>query len=261
MLFTELMQSLSRTGEHGWTANITEGWMQGRTTYGGLSAALCLQAVQNEHPDLPPLRTVQINFIGPAGGDVFISSKVMRRGKSVAYISAEVTGEHGIATHAVFCFGASRASKINKDFTTPPAVPGITESEDFSRLGKGPVFTQHFDCLLAKGDHPASGSSENEFFLWCRHKDKRANDLVALIGIADMPPPAVLPMFLELAPISSMTWMMNFLTDEPRTKGGWWLLSSVAEHARNGYSSQNMGIWNSDGELIVTGRQNVAIFY
>ena len=75
---------MSSQEDGGWSITITEDWMQGRTTYGGLSAALCLQTVINEFPDLPPLRSAQINFIGPAGGEVTICNTVMRIGKSVA---------------------------------------------------------------------------------------------------------------------------------------------------------------------------------
>ena len=59
-----------------------------------------------------------------------------------------------------------------------------------------------------------------------------------------MPPPAVLPMFKEFAPISSMTWMMNFLKEDISTEDGWWLMRSAADHSRDGYSSQDMQVWN-----------------
>jgi len=259
--FIDLLNSISSGQEGQWSVTITEDWMQGRTTYGGLSAALCLQAVQNDHPDLPPLRSAQINFIGPAGGEVTITNTVMRIGKSVAYISSEMKGEKGIATHAVFCFGASRESKLDHDFSKAPSIPSPEQSNDFFALGPGPVFTQYFDCLLAKGDPPISGSDESEIYIWSRHKEQTPNDMVTLLSIADMPPPAVLPMFNEFAPISSMTWMLNFLVETPTTKDGWWLLRSTAEHAKDGYSSQDMAVWNSDNQLIITGKQSVAIFY
>lgn len=259
--FSELLSSL-RTDDNGLVhANITDNWMQGRTTYGGLSAALCLQAVLNSVADLPPLRSAQINFIGPVGGDISIVTKVMRRGRSVAYISAEMTGEKGLATHAVFCFGEGRESRLDRDFTEPPKAPNIEESKDFFDSGFGPAFARNYDCLLAKGGLPISGSSESEHYIWVRHKDKKASDMAALVGLADMPPPAVLPMFKEFAPISSMTWMMNFLSDDISTKDGWWLMRSAAEHARDGYSSQDMQVWNSDGKLIISALQNVAVFY
>lgn len=259
--FSELLSSLEQTAEQLSTVSVTQNWMQGRTTYGGLSAALCYQAVVNDFPNLPTLRSAQVSFIGPVGGDVSVSTKVMRQGRSVSYVSAELFGEKGLAAHAVFCFGESRESRLNEHFTTPPNVPSVEDSIDFFDSGFGPSFANNYDCLLAQGGHPISGSNADEHFIWVRHKDEQANDLAALIGIADMPPPAVLPMFKEFAPISSMTWMMNFLKQDIATEDGWWLMRSAAEHASEGYSSQDMQVWNKAGDLIITGRQNVAIFY
>lgn len=259
--FSDLLDSLTQLSGETWSVNITDNWLQGRTTYGGLSAAVCLRGVENSYPGLPPLRSAQINFIGPVAGNVRVNTKIMRQGRSVTYISAEMFGEKGLATHAVFCFGATRESRLNEDFTRPPTVPDIDESSDFFDAGFGPSFAKNYDCKLAKGGHPISGSEHSEHFIWVRHKDKQATDMAALLGIADMPPPAVLPMFKEFAPISSMTWMLNFLSEDLSTEDGWWLMRSAAEHARDGYSSQDMQVWNSKGELVVTSRQNVAVFY
>jgi len=259
--FSALLNSLTQDSNGGYSAIITESWMQGRTTYGGLSAALCLKAIELEFQDLAPLRSAQINFIGPTGGKISIKTKVLRQGRSVSYISAEIFGDKGLATHAVFCFGSHRKSHLNESFTKTPEVADVNESKAFFNNGLRPAFVDNYDVLLAQGGQPISGSTEYEHYIWARHKDTQANDLVALIGVADMPPPAVLPMFKEFAPISSMTWMMNFLSEDIQTKDGWWLLRTAAEHARDGYSSQDMQIWNTDGELVVSGHQNVAIFY
>jgi len=259
--FSELLNSVYKNDEGLFSATITDNWMQGRTTYGGLSAALCLKAIQSQFDELPPLRSAQINFIGPVGGVVTMTVNVLRQGRSVSYIGADMSSEKGLATQAVFCFGHSRESRLNNHFSTKPDVPSIADSKSFFNDGARPAFTKNYDCLLAQGGTPFSASEEHEHFLWVRHKDQNANDMAALIGIADMPPPAVLPMFKEFAPISSMTWMMNFLSEDVYTKDRWWLMRSAAEHAANGYSSQDMQIWNSNGDLIVSGRQNVAIFY
>jgi len=140
-------------------------------------------------------------------------------------------------------------------------VPSVADSEALFDSDSGPAFALNYDCRLAKGGHPVSGSTDHEHYIWVRHKDRQATDITALLGIADMPPPAVLPMFKEFAPVSSMTWMVNFLQTEVATNDGWWLMRSAAEHARSGYSSQDMQVWNANGELIVSGRQCVAVFY
>ena len=259
--FSELLANISQVSSETWQVNITANWLQGRTTYGGLSAAICLASVEKSFPDLPPLRSAQINFIGPVAGDVTINIKLMRQGRSVSYISAEMTGEKGLATHAVFCFGQRRESRLNQNFIATPEVPSVEDSTDFFDSEFAPAFARNYDCKLALGGHPISGSEHNEHYIWVRHKDKNATNMPALLGIADMPPPAVLPMFTEFAPISSMTWMLNVLTEDISTQNGWWLMKSAAEHARDGYSSQDMHIWNANGEHVITARQSVAVFY
>jgi len=265
ILFTELLANLSskseQTGESEWSATIDEDWMQGRATYGGLSAAICLKAVENTFENLPPLRSAQVSFIGPVGGEVTIKTSIMRQGRSVSFISAEMTGEKGLATQAVFCFGSPRESRIDRIFTEPPKVPTREDSKPFFDNAFGPAFSNNFECLLAQGGHPISGSKQHEHFIWVRHKDPQATDMTALLGLADMPPPAVLPMFIEFAPISSMTWMINILDTDITTTDGWWLMRSAADHAREGYSSQDMQVWNASGNLVVSAQQNVAIFY
>lgn len=234
--------------------------MQGRTTYGGLSAALCLETAQRAFPELPPLRSANISFIGPAGGAVEGRARALRQGKSVSFIEADLTGEKGLATRSVFAFGAGRESMFNRTFSPAPDMPSPDECEPFIPKGMGPNFAAHFDTRLAKGARPLTNSDQFDHFLWVRHEDRAAAGPVALLALADMPPPAVLPMFPTFAPISTMTWYLNFLIDAPASGDGWWLLQSRGEHARDGYSSQDMLIWNSDLDLVVAGRQNVAIF-
>ena len=239
---------------------IPESWMQGRTTYGGLSAALCLVTAERAFPDLPPLRSANISFIGPVGGVVEGRARALRRGRSVSFIEADLSSENGLAARCVFAFGASRESMFELTFTPPPDVPGPEACEVFIPPGMGPNFAQHFETKLAKGARPATSSRDHDHFIWARHIGERPSGDAALIALADMPPPAVMPMFPVFKPISSMTWHLNFLVDAPESRDGWWLLQSRAENVRSGYSSQDMPIWNSDGELVVAGRQSVAIF-
>ncbi|MGB5326013.1 MAG: thioesterase family protein [Pseudomonadales bacterium] len=258
--FTEILANAKPGGEN-IAYFISDNWLQGRTTYGGMSAALCLHAGTLLHAGLPPLRSAQINFVGPASGDVVAKSRILRRGKSVSFLEVELHGEKGLATHAVFCFGEARESRLAADFGVKPLPRKRVDCPSFHDPKKQPVFAAQFESLLVEGDHPVSSSDRNAVMLWIRHRDAAATDLVALIGVADMPPPAVLPMFRTFAPISSMNWSLNFLSESPVTEDRWWLFESVAEHARDGYSSQDMRIWNSSGELVVTARQNIAIFY
>ncbi|NNL10789.1 MAG: thioesterase family protein [Pseudomonadales bacterium] len=258
--FTEILANARSDGNDS-CYFITDNWLQGRTMYGGLSAALCLHAANRHYESLPPLRSALFSFTGPAKGEVRAKVRMLRQGKSVSFVEVELHGDKGLATHVVLSFGAARASRLDKDFTQAVALPERDKCLSLDNPAKQPVFAAEFETYLAEGDPPLSGSDKHKTKLWIRHRDEAATDLVALLGVADMPPPAVLQMFETAAPVSSMTWSMNFLLDDFNTADRWWLLESIAEHARDGYSSQDMQVWNSDGQLVISARQNVAVFY
>ena len=65
--FSQLIAAMRTRGDE-YTIDLPADWLQGRTAYGGLSASLCLEAALRAHIDLPPLRSAQFCFIGPATG-------------------------------------------------------------------------------------------------------------------------------------------------------------------------------------------------
>jgi len=260
--FQELMDGVRAAGEGEFAAHAPESWFQGRTLYGGLSTAFCYMAAARTFEDLPPLRSVHVSFIGPAGGDVVLRARELRRGRSVSFIEADLVGEKGLATRCVFAFGAARDSAFDIDFLeTPAALPRPEDCAPYiDPDAPVPGFIRNFETRLVAGGRPVSTSPDHDHWIWTRHRSTPADPVAGLLAIADVPPPAILPMFSEPAPVSSMTWMFNILPERLETEDGWWLLRSRAEHARSGYSSQNMGLWNRAGAPVVAGRQSVAIF-
>ena len=259
-LYSELIAGLKR-GTHGRIeAAIPDDWMQGRTTYGGLTAALCLEAALELVPDMP-VRAAQVAFIGPVGGDVVISPSVLRRGKSSAFVNADLVTEAGIMARCIFTFGAKRASALDQRSRQRPDVQGPEACPSFFGSGRRPTFANHFNVRLAAGQPPMSGAERGDMVLWLRHKDEGALwNPTTLLSIADAPPPAAMSMMTEPAPISSMTWMAEFLTDEITTTEGWFLAHHEAQATKDGYSSQSMRLWNADGEPVMIGRQTIAVF-
>jgi hypothetical protein len=66
--------------------------------------------------------------------------------------------------------------------------------------------------------------------------------------------------FKEMPPLSTMTWAVDYLSEQPITENGWWLLRTSAEIARSGYTTESVTIWNTTGEPILIGRQTLALF-
>ena len=248
--------------EGGLRAHIPAHWKQGRTAYGGLTAALMLAATAEQFDDLPPLRSALINFVGPVTDDPLLTANLERRGRNVTSLSAAAHIGEKVVGRADFLFGAARSSKINVDFPAPPAMkPKDTEPlTPKAAAGMVPQFFHNFDTWLIAGARPMMGT-EGYMRTWSRHKDLESRTgLESLLCIGDVLPPAAMPLMRHMGPISSMSWMFNLLTDRPQTEDGWWHVESRLTAAGGGYSSQVMRIWNTSGELVVEGMQSIAIF-
>lgn len=238
-------------------------WSQGRTLYGGITAAFAYEAVRRSNEALPPLRSAQFMFVGPASGRLRFASTVLRRGRSSTLIAADCFSEEGTAAKAVFAFGGVRESKVAHNFLPMPKVGAPNEAPSFRKEGGAtrPGFWNNFETRLASGARPFDQSAERpEFTTWTRFLDTGGADpTTALLAIADCLPPAAMVHFPQPAPISTITWTVD-IAHVPQNLDGWHLLWASSEQAGEGYSLQNMAMWSEAGDLIVAGRQTIAIF-
>ena len=258
--FASMLATLVSDGED-FTISLPADWLQGRTAYGGLSAALCLQSALRAFPELPPLRSAQVAFIGPASGDLKISPRLLRQGKSAAFVAVDLFGEAGLAVRATFCFGAGRELVQRYKRHTMPVTPPKEAGPDFFHWPDRPNFMAHFDGRLAGGSLPLSSGTSPEMLVWLRHRDHEVRgDLVSLVALADALPPVAYAIFDSGVPLSTMTWAFDMLEAKIDNPQGWWLLRGETEHLHEGYSAQSAVIWHPDGHAVMASRQQVAIF-
>jgi len=244
------------------SCSIPEGWRQGRTAYGGLTAALSYEAAMVAFDDLPPLRSANINFIGPVSGDPHFSSKLLRRGKNVTSLQVDAAVDGACVATSTFIFGADRDSILSVPFPAPKTLPP-EKCKDFTppQVHKFvPAFFLKFETKLIAGGRPMSGMDEGYIRAWSRHADPASREgMGSLLCLGDVLPPAAIPMFKRMGPVSSVNWMINFISP-PITKEGWWHVETRQTAASGGYSSQVMRYWNTEGTLVAEGMQAVAIF-
>ena len=258
--FQQLLAAMAQV-DNAFSVTLPDDWLQGRTAYGGLSAALCYEAALRASDDLPPLRSAQFAFIGPAVGELVVTPTLLRRGKSAAFIGVDLIGEAGMAARALLCFGAERPSEQAYLDIPAPEVPTVDDSRDFFNRNGVPGFTQHFRGRLAQGATPCTPDHEPDMTVWLRHDDDELpTGLTPVIALADALPPASMIKFSKGAPVSTMTWSIDILSDHAVSESGWWLLRAVSEQAEHGYSSQAMTLWDDKGRAIMAARQTVAIF-
>lgn len=259
--FSSMLKTLAVNGDQ-FTISLPADWLQGRTAYGGLSAALCLESTLRAFPEMPPLRSAQFAFIGPATGDLKISPQVLRQGKSAAFVSTDLEGEAGLAVRATFCFGAGRDQQYDYSrYAMPTSPERDTLPSYYSAWSPKPNFMSHFEGRLVAGGAPLAGVDSPDMLVWLKHRDPSTQGtLVSLMALADALPPASFASFSDVVPISTMTWAVDVLDTHPESESGWWLVRSEAETIHEGYSAQTAVIWHPNGRPVMAARQNVAIF-
>jgi acyl-CoA thioesterase len=124
MSYADFLASIQPT-ETGLTAEVPESWKQGRTTYGGISAALCLMAAEKALSEPRALRSALISFVGPSGGSVEVTAERLRSGRTASAVRARLTSEAGIGAETVFTFAAGRESALS---LAGPAMPETSRS-------------------------------------------------------------------------------------------------------------------------------------
>jgi acyl-CoA thioesterase len=258
--FSALLASMQPDGD-GYTITVGDDWLQGRTIYGGLAAALCAECALRSVPDLPPVRSAQFTFVGPATGRLKLQAMVLRRGKSTVFVSVTLSGDDGLATQAAMMFGAARPSILNFQHAPAPRTPAPDELRPIFPKRAPLPFLDYFDGRHAGASRPFSNASDPTIQLWLKHRDP---DVVAnppsLLALADVPPPGAFALLDRPVTISTATWFVDFVTEQFITENGWWLMQVATERAQGGYTSQAMTMWNTKGEPVMICRQNLAVF-
>ncbi|WP_081076267.1 thioesterase family protein [Burkholderia cepacia] len=236
-------------------------WYQGRTVYGGLLAALALQtALLDSQQDSASLQSAHVSFIAPATKKLLFEPELLRQGRSVSSLSVDCLSDGELAARVALVFTRSRTSEIEHNFLPCPLIKGPMSYHTLNAVDKyaAPDYSHNFEMRPAGSTLPFTGSINPELLFWMRHQDAREVDpTVALIALADGLPPAVTTSLIETAKYRSIAWTLDLM--QPPPVGHWFLMRSFSRQAHNGYSVQDMEIWDESGRLALCGRQTIAI--
>jgi len=260
MRFSEVLKSVRRDGE-AWIAAISEDWLQGRSAFGGIQAALAVRAMRELVPADVPLRSLQVAFIAPvSAGTVRMTAGILRRGKSVMQIEARLMDGDTTACLAIGVFGAARASML-RIWPAQPDVEAMAKPHVL-RYAPGllPQFTQHFDARWLQGDIPFTGSTKTTQIVEVGLKDDGVAEESQVIAFADFIPPVALSMLDQPAPGSSLSWMLELFADHRDLPLSGWRIDAQLQAAQDGYTSQQVMLWGPGGEPVALSRQSMVVF-
>lgn len=240
-------------------------WSQGRTVYGGMSSALAYAAARAKVGNEYLLRNITVNFVGPLQVEKPLSIHVenVRSGKNVSQIQSRIMQDGKTCLIAQCCFGVDRTSKIRVENDLSHGMELPAKPKFIPQIPKiTPKFLRYFELAIDQGSLPFSAKDTSHYYGWMRYK-KAPEDFneAHLIGLFDAWPPTVLQMLRWPTPASSISWTLNFAHPLSEVSGEeWYAYKAVTRHAQNGYSIEEANIWDSQGKLIATSQQTVAVF-
>ena len=264
----DLLEQLDQNPSH--QVVIPASWGQGRTVYGGLTAALVFHRMQQvstlSHPDEHrPIRYLNLSYIGPIRTDQLMTIEVelLRSGRSATQLSARVLQENQTCVMAQACFGLPRESVISKKNQTNLGMEMPNRADFIPPIPKVvPKFLRHMDLKLQHGRLPFMRGGDDEYKGWMRFKQapKAFND-AHLIALIDAWPCAVLQQLKRPAAASTMNWNLEFCQSTTTPKPDQWLAyQAKTAHAADGYVLGDAEIRNAQGELLALSRQTVGVF-
>ncbi len=261
MEFSQVMAALEVADGRG-RGIVPDDWMQGRTAFGGLLAALANKALRTVVPAGLPLRQLQVAFVGPvAAGPVTVEARLLRAGKSVAQAECRISSDGNAATAVLGVYGRPRGSSVALSLPRAPVPDPAAARAWLFVPGATPVFTRHMGMRWAAGAMPYAGGAEPHTRILLRHEDPAALTEAHVIALADSIPPPALSVLEHPAPASSLTWALEFLEHdfdfEPRR---WWHMDAQVTAGGEGYLYHTATLYDPDGRAFACNRQLVAIF-
>ncbi|WP_116807893.1 acyl-CoA thioesterase [Steroidobacter cummioxidans] len=261
MQFSEILDSISATGEE-CQVTVSDDWLQGRATFGGLVAAVGNEAMRKLVPRDRPLRSLQTTFVGPASAGTWrMRARVLRVGRAVTLAQCEVLDGDQVAAVQVGVYGMDRESAV---LVKPAAVDPPRQVEDINEIRyspeRSPAFIQHFALRVAEGAKPFT-STRSPTKVFIRHRDPAALTESHIVCLVDCIPTPALSMYRAPAPGSSLVWMLElFEHDLEFSPAAWWRIDSDIDAATGGYVNQTGLLHDPNGRPVALSRQLFAVF-
>ncbi len=253
---------VQRMGAGRYGAEIDPQWNLRPLPQGGVVTALALRAMAAElGAGDQRLRTLHTTFVAQvAHGPVVIDVEVLRRGRSMSHLRAEVRNveaPHGHVTTAVF--GSGRSGFEFTDLCPPSGLPGPDECRSFRDplpptapvYEPMPFWEEMVEGRAALGHAPWEDwvPQRAERAYWYRFDEPPflpdgTIDPLSLVVLADTMPGAVGERVCRadrqwFAPSIDLT--LHLLAE---CRSAWLLAHNQARHAGDGYASADMALWD-----------------
>ncbi|MEM8982677.1 MAG: thioesterase family protein [Pseudomonadota bacterium] len=240
-------------------------WRQGRTVYGGLSAALLTDAVSLGIGADRRLRYLNVSFLKPLEADkpFTLVTEPVSSGRTITVQAGQIV-QDGVTRVAVQAnFVAELDGRTVVESFQPPVLPSWDDDAVRRMGGPGaPECTQYFDFRAAIGGLPFQGQGSPDLGGWMRFDP--ATDLLSaahLVCLTDVWPPVPASYLSEPAPMSTVNWVLHFADPVDDVPGDTYIgYLAHLNYFRRGYGSSSADLWAPDGRLLAKSFQTFVVY-
>ena len=241
-------------------------WFQGRSLFGGVTAALMLAKLKHILEQPRRLRSLSVSFVAPidAAAPITVEAQVLRQGKSVLQGEVHIRQNGTVAAVMLASFGEARESQALQTHSTP--APQWQKPENLSSKkdlnGLELPFLHYLDLRWAEGSEAFSGANKATFGAYIRCQNQNGDfTLPHLIAMADGFPPAPSVLLDKIVPMSSLTWTLELLHEPVNISlDDFWQYQVHTDYAAEGYGHCEARMWDKNGQLCLISRQTVTVF-
>ncbi len=240
---------------------IPEGWMQGRSIFGGLTAAAMAALARNAEPEADrSLRSASIQLLAPVlPGVTRGETTVLRRGRNITFVEVGILQSDVLLARSTMVFAKPLASAIK---VAAPPKPETGDPDTFSAMpyiqGVTPEFTQKVDMRWAQGRPPFMGGTEAAFTGLFRYRVP-LGDAEGVLALLDTYPAPSLSLLERPSPASTVSWTAHILAI-PSTFEDWFTLRYETIAGSNGLHTVTGRLYDDAGTMVAWTEQLVAVF-
>jgi len=249
-----------------YTGKITPAYWNMVGPYGGVTAAIALQAVL-QHPDVlgEPVALTVNYATALALGPLTLQATPLRTNRStqhwqVVMEQTDTLGNRVVATTATLVTARRRATWNATDMPMP-VVPSPAQCAELT--GHRVDWLNRYEIRPVMGAPPTVWNdleTDSLSQLWMRDAPQRMLDFAALAALADLFFPRIWLRRARRVPIGTVSMTVYFHADNALLKNtgtGWLLGQARGQEFRNGFFDQTAQLWNAAGMLLATSHQIV----
>ena len=260
--------ALQAGADDSFTGHTSEAYRNMIGPFGGITAAVLLNAALQHPQCLGQPTAMTINFAGPVPDGPFrIQARPVRTNRSTQHWQIEQWVDDAESGQPIIATTASLVTAVRRPTWSASDVPapvqgGPDPAQEPIVVTSFTPWLRQYALVPLQGPIPSEwDGSENDDSLtsfWVRKSTPRALDFCALAAVCDVFYPRIWRRRAKQVPAGTVSMTVYFHADAQalaQSGDGYVLAQATGQEFRNNFADQSGHIWNSAGQLLASTHQ------